>query len=206
MTDTHGDPNAGPQDRLRRSARSLLDQGAAPRNGGGTLGVDALQLLFQRASNPETAADALQLLHELQTYQVELDLLHEQLQANEQEISEELTHYKALFERAPAAYLTVTLGGTITEGNHAAGMLFGESPEALVGMNLNSLVAPGRGNIMASVASSAGVLQGAGEPGTAETEVDLPDHRRIIIRASRAPSADSFLMILTETTTHANVS
>ncbi|WP_417548491.1 PAS domain S-box protein [Marinobacter segnicrescens] len=201
MNNTHGDPNAGHQDRLRRSARNLLDQGAAPRNSGGTLGVDALQLLFKRASNPETAADALKLLHELQTYQVELDLLYEQLLANEQELTEELTHYKALFEFAPAAYLTMTRDGAITEGNHAAGMLLGNSPDALAGMKLTTLLAPGQDDKVAALLGAAG-NKDVGEHGTVERTADLPDHQRIVIRARPAPATDSILMILSETATH----
>lgn len=161
MVKTHGYPNAEGHDRLRRSARDLIDHGVPPPSRGGALSVDALQLLYQRASSPDSAADALKLLHELQTYQVELDLLYEQLQANEQEIAEELAHYKALYELAPAAYLIVANDGMIIEGNEAAGALFGGSSEALSGKALHTLLAPGQQGAMEKLLSSPeGVEQG----------------------------------------------
>ena len=116
MEDTHKYPNAESHDRLRRSARDLIDHGVPPPNRGGALSVDTLKLLYERASNPESAADASRLLHELQTYQVELDLLYEQVQANEHELSEELAQYRSLYEQAPAAYLILANDGDIIDG------------------------------------------------------------------------------------------
>ncbi|OZB14247.1 MAG: hypothetical protein B7X58_08195, partial [Marinobacter sp. 34-60-7] len=103
MATTPTPTGADSDEQLRRNARHLLDQGASPRLRSGTLGVDALQLLYQRASEPESAADALRLLHELQTFQVELDLMYQQLQANEQDLTEELAHYRSLYDLAPVA-------------------------------------------------------------------------------------------------------
>lgn len=198
MDNSHGKPNAESHDRLRRSARDLIDHGVPPSNRGGALSVDALQLLYRRASNPDSAAEALKLLHEMQTYQVELDLLYEQLQANEQEITEELAHYKSLYTQAPAAYLIVANDGDINEGNQAANSLFGESAYPLAGKSLSTLLAPGqRGAVDA-------LLRNTQEPGSARRPaesvvVELPDRRRLTINAKSAVSGDSILMILTET-------
>ena len=87
MATTPKPTGADSDEQLRRDARHLLDHGASPKIRSGTLGVDALQLLYQRASEPESAADALKLLHELQTFQVELDLMYQQLQANEHDLT-----------------------------------------------------------------------------------------------------------------------
>lgn len=196
MVDPHGYPNAASHDRLRRSARDLIDHGVPPPSHGGSLSVDALQLLYQRASSPESAADALKLLHELQTYQVELDLLYEQLQANEQEITEELAYYKSLYERAPAAYLIVANDGVIIEGNEAAGVLFGSPSPALSGKSLYTLLAPGQqAGIKALMRNS----ESEDEPGIAPGCFELQDHRRLAINARSDSSGDSVLMIVTET-------
>ncbi|TVP54169.1 MAG: PAS domain S-box protein, partial [Halomonadaceae bacterium] len=82
---------------LRVNAEELIRHGGAPSIGAGVLGAEALELLYRRASNPNFAADGLKLLHELQTHQVELDLLHEQLQANEHELTKALDYYHALY-------------------------------------------------------------------------------------------------------------
>ena len=59
---------------LRLNAEERLRQGTAPPNRGWTTSGDALACLHQLASNQSSAADALKFLHELQVYQVELDL------------------------------------------------------------------------------------------------------------------------------------
>jgi PAS domain-containing protein len=120
------------RDQLRLNAELLIRDGAAPASGGGTLGVDALELLYRHASNPEHAADALKLLHELQTHQVELDLIYDQSRLNESHVAEELLYYKTLYELAPMAYLVVSENGQIEESNFAASVLLGSDPEALI--------------------------------------------------------------------------
>lgn len=196
MTNTQGYPNLASYERLRRSARDLIDHGVAPNHRGGSLSVDALQLLYQRASSPESAADAIRLLHELQTYQVELDLLYEQLQANEQEIGEELAHYRSLYEQAPAAYLIVANDGEIIEGNRAAGDLFGEPCDRLSGRSLYTLLAlDQQDTVKALLKYPEQVDQRA-----VESSIRLLDHRRVILTARPNPGGDNVLMILTAAT------
>ncbi|MCK7550677.1 PAS domain S-box protein [Marinobacter goseongensis] len=197
MATTHGYRNAESHDRLRRSARDLIEHGVPPRNHGGTLSVDALQLLYERASQPDSAADALKLLHELQTYQVELDLLYEQLQANELEIVEELTHYKSLYEQAPVSYLIVANDGEIIEGNQAAETLFGEGALPLTGKALSALLAPGQELAILTLLGRA-AEDAPGTPMTASLPVELADHRPLIICARPAIAGDSILMVLSE--------
>lgn len=200
MTDKHGYANAASHERLRRSARDLIDHGVPPPSRGGSLSVDALQMLYQRASAPESAADAVKLLHELQTYQVELDLLYEQLQANEHEMAEELAHYKSLFELAPAPYLIVATDGEIIEGNQAAGILLGESEMALAGTNLASLLAPDQEETLKRLLKKPGRQQ-LSLRSKSDGSIGSRYHRELMVSARPAPSGDSILMIVTETTT-----
>lgn len=194
MTNTHGHPDDSNYDRLRRNARDLIDHGVPPQSRGGTLSVDALQLLYERASKPESAADAFKLLHELQTYQVELDLLYEQLQANELELNEELEHYKFLYEQAPAAYLIVANDGEIIEGNQAASELFGQSVAELPGKALNGLLAKGQDHRVTSL------IREGREQKAILAVFDLPDQRRVSISAKSAAAGDGILMVVTKTT------
>lgn len=141
MTYIQGLSAVGPRAQLRFEAEALIHDGSAPTLGGEALGIDALELLYRRASNPEFAADALKLLHELQTHQVELDLLFDQIKSSENELAEELAHYKALYELAPVPYLIVDAVGRVVESNQAAGKLFGLGAERLTEHNLNDLIA-----------------------------------------------------------------
>lgn len=199
MTKTYEYPNAEMHERLRRSARDLIDHGVPPPSRGGNLNAEALHLLYERAKSPDSAADALKLLHELQTYQVELDLLYEQLQANEQEISEELAHYRSLYEQAPAVYLIVAKDGEIIEGNEAAGLLFGESHQTLTGKALSAMLAPGQETALNTLLRKP-LEQTPGAEGVIKGSLELPDHRRLAISARPSASRDSILMILTEAT------
>ncbi|WP_024327978.1 PAS domain S-box protein [Thioalkalivibrio sp. AKL19] len=129
--------------RLRQDAESRLREGSAPRNGGWTVGPDSLTLLYRLASDPDTAADALRLLSELQTHQVELDLQHAQLRSDQEELDQALARYRGLYEFAPVGYLVVGLDGIIREGNRAGAELLGTEPDGLEGQPLASWFAPG---------------------------------------------------------------
>ncbi|MGM0951421.1 MAG: PAS domain S-box protein [Pseudomonadota bacterium] len=188
-------PNAEIHDRLRRSAENLIDKGVELPNHGGSLSVDALQLLYQKANTPDSAADALKLLHELQTYQVELDLLYEQLQSNEQEMTEELAHYRSLYEQAPVAYLIVANDGEIIESNQAAGVFFGVPSTALIGRAMASLLASGQENTLSTL-----IRQSREQSQDAVTgSVTLPDQRCLTINTRSAADGNSVQMVLTET-------
>jgi len=118
---------------LRLDAETRLRKGSAPATHGWAVGADTLTLLYRLASVPDTAADALKLLSELQTHQVELDLQHAQLEADQQELAEALVHYRALYDFAPVGYLVVGLDGQVLEGNRAGAELLGTGPGGLAG-------------------------------------------------------------------------
>lgn len=131
-----------PHVQLRLDAEGLLKEGTAPPTKGWPTGTNTLSLLYKLASSPESAGDALKLLHELQVHQVELDLQHEQVEAARREIDEDLTHYKWLYDAAPVAYFSVDFTGHILEGNVAAAELFGLEVTDLSGRGVDSLLTP----------------------------------------------------------------
>jgi PAS domain-containing protein len=106
--------------KLRQSAEERLDKGMAPATRGWSLGSKALTLLHDLASTPKTASDALKLLHELQVYQVELDLQHEQAEQECRQLAQDLTGYTALFDLAPFAYLSLDHEGRVITANRMA--------------------------------------------------------------------------------------
>ena len=126
---------------LRSEAEARLQTGTAAAYSKWSLGVDALRLLHRLSSDPETAADALKLLHELQVHQVELDLQNEEMQLNEQHRAGEFSRYKALYEFAPVAYFLVDFQGAIVESNLAGIELLGAGKEALTGERIDRFMA-----------------------------------------------------------------
>ncbi len=125
---------------LRTVAEARLESGTAACSNW-SLGVDALSLLHRLSSNPQTADDALKLLHELQVHQVELDLQNEEMHLNEQRLNEELNRYRALYEFVPLAYFLVDLQGGIIESNPAGADLFGVGRDELTGTPIDRFLA-----------------------------------------------------------------
>lgn len=195
MTEKQGLSAVGHRTQLRDNAEKLIHSGAAPSVGGGALGVDALELLYRRASNPEFAADALKLLHELQTHQVELDLLFDQLQASEEELAEELAHYKALYDLAPVPYIIVDSSGRLVESNQAAGKLFGLSAERLSERYLNDLLSPSSRATVNSMIQEV-VSSKSGLSCSAELSGDLGVDGPLAIEATLGSFDDRVLLVL----------
>ncbi len=131
--------------KLRESAEQLIDHGTAPVTRGWPTGLQALTLLHDLASAPETASDALKLLHELQVHQVELDLQHEQAEQDRRQLAEDMTNCTALFDLAPFAYLTLYPEGLVIAANRvAAEWLASETGEGKewAGRRIEDLLAP----------------------------------------------------------------
>jgi PAS domain S-box-containing protein len=140
MTDSAHD--FGRQARLRQDAQHRLNSGTAPSSQGLGVSVETLALLHRLASTSDGAADALKLLHELQVHQVELDMQHAQLEANERELDGALSRYKAMYELAPFAYFVVSPDGRVLEANRAGASLLGFGPDEVSGRSMDSFLAP----------------------------------------------------------------
>lgn len=148
------------QTRLRQVAEGLLAGGQAPPTRGWELGTDALAMLYRLASDHRSSDDALAVLHELQVHQVELDLQLEQLEANENELTEELQRYRDRYEQAPVGYLLLHANGQIIEANLAADQLFaslnGDSATRPDGPRVEDLIAPADRPALAAMLNSLG--------------------------------------------------
>jgi PAS domain S-box-containing protein len=195
MPDPAGNP--GSQSQLRLDAELKLREGIAPLTNGWGVSADALALLYRLAVAPDSAGDALKLLHELQAHQVELDLQHGQLQANEHEFAQELDRYKALFDFAPVGYLVVGRGGLVIEGNLAGARLLGVEPDEVGGRPVADFLAPG------SRLALLGLLKklrdgGAGASCEVQTANGEGGLRPIRIVADMAPGGEAVLMIVSE--------
>lgn len=179
-------------DHLRADAEERLRAGTAPATAGWGVGTEALSLLYRLASSSESSADALQLLHELQTHQVELDLQHAQLAENEQELALQLTHFQALYEHAPGGYLVLGRDGRILRSNRAASKLFGLDADQLDNHMLSSLLSPESRPAIQAAVEGAETDDGTAEP----VQVQALDARPLGLLSAMAPGEDAVLVLV----------
>lgn len=176
-------------EQLRADAESRLRSRSAPSSAGWTINTETLSLLYRLASDPDSGSDALKLLHELQTHQVELDLQHVQLMENDQELSARLAHYQCLYEEAPAGYLVLDRDGRILQSNQAATRLFGLDVGQLKGHFLASLLSPDNRQALKAMLD---------DPGSASQIVQVLalDSRRLRLVYSIATQDDAILVMV----------
>jgi PAS domain S-box-containing protein len=102
----------------------------------------ALGVLHGLASSPETAADSLKLLHELQVHQVELDLQEEELRRSVAELEAALYRQVQLYDFAPAGCFTVDRTTTISELNRTGAHMLGFDRDEVLGRALDGFLEP----------------------------------------------------------------
>ena len=95
-----------------------------------------------KAEVPKSAADTRRLLHELQVYQIELEMQNEELRKTRDEMETERDKYSDLYDFAPVGYLTLDREGTISEANLAGASLLGVARAALVKRRFGAFVSP----------------------------------------------------------------
>lgn len=90
----------------------------------------------------EQARPAEELLHELQVYQIELEMQNEALRQSQIELEESRDRYLDLYDFAPVGLLTLTPETLIAEINFTAAALLGEERNKLLNRRFTRFVAP----------------------------------------------------------------
>ena len=151
----------------------------------------AFRVLHDLASSPSTSAAALALLHELQVYQVELDLQDEELRRSRAELEATLIRQVQLYDFAPVGCFTVDRSTALRELNLAAARMLGFERDQLLGRTLDSFLAPQSARALHAMLAS--VSDGA------PTEVDALQllarrgaPRRVHASANRDPDGQHF--------------
>ncbi len=124
----------------------------------------------------------MRMLHELQIYQMELELQSRALRETRLELEETRDRYTNLFEFAPYAYFTFDLHGSILELNLAGASLLAVSKNSLLGMPfINFIERHERSDFLEYVREC---ILGASKEGR-EFELELQDGRLIRVQTAR---------------------
>lgn len=111
--------SAPAQSNLRERAKTLLQARGAGLSEAKNASV-ALRVLFDLAASPNTAHDALALLHELQVHQVELDLQNEELQTSRAELEATCDRQHQLHNASACAQVMLDSQACLLECNDLA--------------------------------------------------------------------------------------
>jgi PAS domain S-box-containing protein len=184
---------------LRINAEERLRTGTAPPSGAFVASPEALSLLHKLSHVQESAEDALRLLHELQVYQVELDLQLAQVEYNENELLEELAVYQVLFQHAPAAYVNAGLEGNIIQANGPSGEIFDMDTDDLPGQNLVTVI-PEEGR--PAIVEIFNQLRNGAPRAVCEIALAAGTNskRRLLVSASVAPGGRTCLLLFVDMT------
>lgn len=85
--------------------------------------------------------DVQRLVHELQVYQIELEMQNDELRRTQAELEAARDRYVDLYDFSPAGHLTLNTHGTIVEANLRAGRLLGINRKELIGQSLARFIA-----------------------------------------------------------------
>ena len=135
--------NPNPRDVLRSRAVEHLKGRDAQVDASTALGV-----LYDLASSPSTAPDALALLHELQVHQVEVDIQDEELRRSRAELETLINRQVQLYDYAPVGCLTLDCNAVLRELNQTGAALLGLERDRLRGRSLESFLTSEGGSML----------------------------------------------------------
>jgi PAS domain S-box-containing protein len=115
-----GEFSASDRKRLREAAEELLKSGKAR--------VRAEEVTL----NEMAEKDLESIIHELWTYQEELEIQNEELRTAQQQIEESRSRYAELYEFAPVGYFTLDKNGNMLEANLTGAQMLGVERSILV--------------------------------------------------------------------------
>ena len=155
----------------------------------------AMGVLYELASHPDTAPDALALLHELQVHQVELELQDEEFRRSRDAVEADLSRQTYLYDHMPAACLTVDAATTIWEMNLPAAQCLGGQRERLVGGALDRFLDPGSAGLLRALLASAAAGD-RGEPQILRLRAPHEAGDRALATVGPDATRERFLVVL----------
>jgi PAS domain S-box-containing protein len=152
-----------------------------------------------KAGNPESTMDTQRLLHELQVYQVELEMQNSELQESRDRMEVLLEKYTDLYDFAPVGYFTLAAAGTIRQVNLTGAHLVGMERSRLVGQSFGTLVSTAHRSVFNSF-----LKQVFADQTNHSIDVELLGTGRplqvIRIRAQRSPASQECQVVVVDIT------
>nr|WP_321397428.1 PAS domain S-box protein [uncultured Desulfobacter sp.] len=90
--------------------------------------------------SPMVAEDPIKLIHELQTYQIELELQNEELKRSQQDLMESQVKYTQLYDFSPVGYLSLSLKGVVLNANLTVADMLSTRRSLLLGKPLSAYI------------------------------------------------------------------
>jgi PAS domain S-box-containing protein len=87
--------------------------------------------LFDELSELQRTNDSMKLLHELEVHRSELEMQNEELMRARDDAEQVSVHYTALYDHAPAGYVSLSADGIIQKLNHACARILGKDSSQL---------------------------------------------------------------------------
>lgn len=143
-----------------------------------TEGIELLRAKIEGAG--ETVF--MRMLHELQVYQMELELQNRQLREAQHELEETRDRYTDLYDFAPLAYITFDGHGSIHELNLAGAKLLGKDRVGLLGTSFVDFIA--RHERSSFLKYLRDCISSAGSD-SVEFSLELPDGKAIKVQTAR---------------------
>lgn len=107
------------------------------------------EALLAKSKQKQSSLDTQQLIHELGTHQIELEMQNEELLANQDKLNKtqnqleaSLKMYTHLYDSAPCGYLTLDPKMNILKANLMTAALLGVTRDRLIGENITAFIAP----------------------------------------------------------------
>ena len=160
-------------------------------------GMKALGVIHDLASSPETAADALALLHELQVHQLELSLQAEEDRAALAALEAALDRQSQRIDGTPVGCYTLDAQGVVCEANLAGARALGIEREALPGHRLDVFLAPAARPALQSMLSGV-AADGVERARMLSTQAADGVQYRVRLAVAADPAGPGFLVALTD--------
>ncbi len=93
-----------------------------------------------RAKGKNIPENVVELVHELQVYQAELEIQNEELKKSQDELSSLYTHYHELYEDAPVGYFSLSRDGIIRNVNAEGAKLLGLKKDKVITRGFNRFI------------------------------------------------------------------
>jgi PAS domain S-box-containing protein len=101
---------------------------------------EKLQRLTAKPLHELSASDSLDLIHELQVHQIELEMQNEELRSSHEALENSRSKYSDLYDFAPIGYLTFDKNGLILEANLTAAEQLGIERDSLINKPFSAFI------------------------------------------------------------------